>query len=127
MLPRARSSYASADEAVRSLATAVNAALGALPFECTFTAYTSGSIAKTPGVYLVDATEGAVTFQLPSAVSLRGKGYIVKKVDSGANAVTVTCALSETIDGAGTESLAAQYDAVFIVSDGANWHAVARI
>ena len=127
MLPRVRNAFAVAAEGFRVIATALNNTMSVLPFEGAFTAYTSGTIAKTPGVYLVDATAGAVTFQLPSAVSLKGKFFFIKKSDAGANAVTVTCALSETIDGSGTSALAAQYDALLIVSDGVGWNIVATV
>ena len=127
MLRRASPSNRPAPEALRDIAAVVNAGLAALPFEGVFTSFTSGDTATTPGVYILSASSGAITFNLPSAVSMKGKFYYVKKTDSTGNAITVTRALSETIDGATTEALSAQYDSVLIVSDGANWHVVARI
>jgi len=72
-------------------------------------------------VILCDASAGAFTVSLPTASGIKGKAYFIKKVDASANAVTVDPYGTETIDGAATVSLAAQYDSVFIVSDGANW------
>ena len=45
----------------------------------------------------------------------------VKKIDSSANVVTVNTTSSQTIDGASTARLEKAYDAVAVVSDGANW------
>jgi len=75
-------------------------------------------------VILVDATAGAITITLPAASGRSGQVYIIKKIDSSANAVTVDANASETIDGALTYSLASQYDVVRIVCDGANWHVI---
>ena len=72
---------------------------------------------------------GGITIQLPSASapapSNYGKTYIIKKVDAGVGAVTVTRAGADLVDGAVNLALAAQYDVVIITSDGAgNWHVV---
>ncbi len=71
---------------------------------------------------LADATSGAVTINLRAATNMTGKRYAIKKTDASANAVTVDPAGTETIDGAGTYALAAQWDSVTIQSDGANWY-----
>lgn len=73
------------------------------------------------GMLLVDASSGAVTITLPTAVGRTGQTYEVKRTNAGANAVTVDGAGTETIDGALTASLATQYATVRVVSDGANW------
>lgn len=79
---------------------------------------------------LVDATSGAVTINLPTAVqSGTNKNplrFIVKKTDSSANAVTIDGSGSQTIDGALTLVLAAQWDVVVLGSDGANWFVLAN-
>ena len=72
-------------------------------------------------ILLVDATGGAVTITLPTAVGRTGQAYEVKRTSAGANAVTVDGAGTETIDGALTASLATQYATVRVVSDGTNW------
>jgi hypothetical protein len=75
----------------------------------------------------VDATDGALTVTLPAAGSLPGKVFVVKKVDSSANAVTIDADGSEEIDGATTESLASQYDAITVQSNGTSWDILATV
>lgn len=60
----------------------------------------------------------AKTVSLPAGV--RGLEYIIKRL--GVDTVTVDAAGSETIDGAGTYDLTAQYAFVRIWHDGTNWH-----
>lgn len=71
-------------------------------------------------VQLVNATSGAVTITLPTAVN-NNASFIIKKTDSSANAVTVDAASTETIDGNLTYKLNDQYNYVEIVSNGTNW------
>jgi hypothetical protein len=68
-----------------------------------------------------DATGGAFSVTLPTAVGVAGKRYVVKKIDSSGNAVTVATTSAQTIDGAASYSLATQYKFVVVESDGANW------
>lgn len=81
----------------------------------------TGDIASTDGLVLVDATAGAVTMTLPLAASVPGRVFAVKKVDASGNAVTVDGNGSETIDGATTQALSAQYDVLTVASDGTEW------
>jgi hypothetical protein len=60
---------------------------------------------------LVDATAGPVTITLISA-AWTPNVYTVKKIDASANAVTVAAQAGETIDGAATASLPAQWSSV---------------
>ena len=69
----------------------------------------------------VDASTGALTITLPSALSAEGRYFNIKKIDGTANAVTVDADGSETIDGGVTASLASQYDSLSVISDGAEW------
>jgi len=65
---------------------------------------------------------GGITITLPAANSA-GQICIVRKVDGGAGAVTVSRAGSDTIQGATTLALAAQYDRVVLQSDGSGtWY-----
>ena len=70
------------------------------------------------------ATGGAsgITITLPAATL--GARYEIKKVDSGAGAITVATTSSQTIDGATTKSLAAQWDKITVTSDGTSWFAI---
>ena len=63
---------------------------------------------------LVDATAGTITITLPDIDDAQRKAYIVKKSDSGGNAVTVQGATGETIEG-GTKTLSSQYSYVKVV------------
>lgn len=88
-------------------------------------AYTARTTAYTPTAtdftIAANASAGAFSVTLPTAVGITGEMYVIKKVDSSANAVTVATTSSQTIDGATTRSLPRQYDAITVQSDGANW------
>lgn len=71
-----------------------------------------------------DATAGAFTVSLPAASTCAGLEYVVKKIDSSGNAITIDGSGSETIDGATTYSLASQYKYVIIHSNGTGWWVV---
>jgi hypothetical protein len=72
---------------------------------------------------LCNATAGAVTATLPTAVN-SFTTYRIQKSDSSANACTIATTSSQTIDGASTITLAAQNDHDTVVSDNINWHTV---
>jgi len=82
---------------------------------------TADYTAAYDAVIRCDASAGAFTVSLPTASGITGKAYLIKKVDSSANAITIDPYGTETIDGAATITLASQYDTVIIVSDGTNW------
>jgi hypothetical protein len=65
----------------------------------------------------------AATISLPSAVGIAGREYHIKKVSAtgGGRTVTIDGNGTETIDGDLTFTLVSQYEAITIVSDGANW------
>jgi hypothetical protein len=77
-------------------------------------------------MYTVDATSGAVAATLPAATGT-GQVYVIEKTDSSANAVTVTRAGSDTIEGATTYVLAPQYDYVNLKdSASAKWSILSK-
>jgi flagellar basal body rod protein FlgB len=78
----------------------------------------------TDTTILVDASGAARTITLPAASGISGRIYVIKKTDSSGNAVTVDANASETIDGATTYALSAQYKFVVIQCDGTNWHII---
>jgi hypothetical protein len=83
----------------------------------------SATLAVTQsGVALVN-NAAAATVTLPAAASAKGVTFTIKRLT--ANAVTVNTA-GGTIDGLASQSLAAQYDLITVVSDGANWYIVGR-
>lgn len=74
-------------------------------------------------VILVDATAGGITLTLPAASNGKGTKLLIIKLDSSGNAVTVTPAGADTIEGNATKSLAAQYNKIGLVSDGVSlWY-----
>ena len=79
------------------------------------------NILATDYTILINASSGASVANLPTAVGITGRIYIIKKTDSSGNAVTVNTTSSQTIDGATTYSLATQYKYVQVQSDGTNW------
>ena len=70
---------------------------------------------------LGNASAGNITITLPTAASVAGRFYVVKKVDSSANTVTVATTSAQTIDGQSTKVLSIQYDGLQVQSDNANW------
>jgi len=64
-----------------------------------------------------DATSGAIALTLPLASGIAGRILIITKEDSSTNAVTVTRAGSDTINGSTTFVLTEQYDTVILVTD----------
>ncbi len=71
--------------------------------------------------YLVNATGGAVTATLRPAADSQYHVFSFIKTDSSANAVTIDAYGSETINGALTIALTAQYEGVTIVCNGTSW------
>ena len=92
----------------------------AAPFSV-LTLTATGSASADDYLVLVDATAGGVTVNLPAAADSAGALIVVKKTDASANAVTIDANASETIDGAATQSLTAQYDALTVACDGTGW------
>lgn len=97
------------------------------PAPLTFPARTitsTGTPLLTDFLLLVDASGGAVTVNLPEAAGSAGRPLVVKKIDAGTDAVTLDGDGAETIDGAATLVLAAQWDSVAIICDGTAWYIV---
>ena len=67
---------------------------------------------------LADATAGAITVTLPAATGNEARVIHVKKIDVSANAVTVARAGSDTIEGATTYALPAQFNSITVYSNG---------
>ena len=88
---------------------------------------TTATAAATDGLIQADATAGAFAVTLPAA-SGTGAVLTIKKIDSSANAVTITAAGSDKIDGAATAALSTQYKSFTIVDAAAAvWLKVASI
>jgi hypothetical protein len=89
-------------------------------------AYTLGANDNT---VLCNAAPGAFSVTLPSAsgAGVTGQLYVIKKIDTSANVVTVATSSSQTIDGKPNATLTSQYAFVVMQSDGANWQVVGGI
>lgn len=85
------------------------------------TVTTTYSIGNNDNLVLANATSGAFTVTLPTAVGITGRQIRVFKTDSTVNRVTIATTSSQTINGSTTQVLGTQYDVVTMVSDGANW------
>lgn len=68
-----------------------------------------------------DATGGNITINLPTAVGIAGRAYVVKKIDSTGNTVTIDPSGAETIDGSATKVISSQYNSYKIVSNNVSW------
>lgn len=106
----------------REIARAINQlASGRINIVSKAAAYT---LANGDDVLLADATAGAFTVTLPLVALYTGKVFTVKKIDASGNAVTIDGAGSETIDGATTRALAAQYDSLTLLGGSSEWHLI---
>jgi hypothetical protein len=76
---------------------------------------------QSDDVILGDATSGAITITLPTAVGNTGEVFHIKKIDSSVNAVTIATTSSQTIDGVTTQTLGVQYKNLTVVSNGSGW------
>jgi hypothetical protein len=77
-------------------------------------------VVGTEQVVLVDATAGPITVTMPLTTTRLGNDIQVQKIDASANAVTISRAGAETIDGAITQTLALQGDALWLIADTVN-------
>jgi len=82
---------------------------------------TSGSVVSGDYFLICDATAGAITLTLPPAALVAGRIYVFKRINAGANTVTVDAYASETIDGAATHVLPPQWNSITIISNGTAW------
>ena len=72
-------------------------------------------------VVLCNAASAAIAVTLPAAADNTDREYIIKKIDSSANAITIDANALEEIDGGLTAVLLSQYEAITVESDGSNW------
>lgn len=78
----------------------------------------TGDYTITDADFLINYESGTYTVTLPTAVGRAGQQYEIK--NSGTGLITVDPDGTETIDDSLTKILR-QYDAMMIMSDGANW------
>lgn len=89
--------------------------------------YTSSQTITSNMEYLrYNTGGGAINQPLPTAVGRQGQVYVLKKIDSSTNALTISTTSSQTIDNASTWVLATQNKYVMVISNGANWEVIAN-
>lgn len=74
----------------------------------------------------LNASGGAFTATLPTAASVAGKVYVLKKTGTDLNIVTIATTSSQTIDGVIGTTLNTPNETLMIVSDGSNWQILER-
>ena len=79
------------------------------------------TLTTTDFTVLGNASGGAITLTLPTAVGVSGQIYTLKKIDSSANVVTIATTSAQTIDGQSSYSLSLQYAGVQVQSNNSNW------
>ena len=86
------------------------------------------SISDLDQIILVDSTAAIRTVTLPSAATIPGRRYTIKdwKGTAATHTITIATVSSQTIDGAGSATLTTNYQAVELVSDGANWSIISN-
>jgi hypothetical protein len=89
------------------------------PFAAKTAAYSV--VANTDSILTGDATTATFQFTLPTAASIQGRSFTIKRINSGANNVTIGTTSAQTIDGAATKTLGSQWAFVTVTSDGSNW------
>jgi hypothetical protein len=80
------------------------------------------SLLASDYVVLVDASSQNITITVPTAIAVKSREYIVKKIDNSANTVTLSAAT--LIDGANQQVLSSQWDSIRIKSDNATWYII---
>lgn len=86
----------------------------------------SANYTATDADYIILCTAGAggITITLPAAANVPNQVYHIKKVDAAAGTVTIDANASETIDGALTQVIAAQWDSAQIFCNGTSWFVI---
>lgn len=93
---------------------------GQLPWS-TISSNTTLLASQATSRYKVDASAGAISLVLPTAVGNMGLDFVFKRVNPGNNLVTIVCQGVETIDGSFTYVMREQWEAITVSSDGTNW------
>lgn len=86
----------------------------------TFTA--TGDVQQVDRTIYGDATDGAIDLTLPLAADVVDFHFFFKKTDSTLNSVWILPQSGEMIDGFTVYTLALQYAAIEMISDGTNYN-----
>lgn len=79
------------------------------------------TLTTTDSIILADATTAALSCTLPTTVGITGKQCTFKRINGGANSVTVGTTNGQTIETAATKTLGSQFSYLIVVSDGVGW------
>src|SRR5437762_5327614 len=90
-----------------------------------YRAFTSSTAAGTDYTLVFTGTSAA-TLTLPDATTVTGRVYWIKNASSNASTLSIATTSSQTIDGAGSWSLAQTNKVVAVVSNGTNWYTVSE-
>lgn len=82
------------------------------------------TVLQTDRKVYVDATGGDVVITLPPAADVNDFAFLIMKTDATTNTVTIVGQTGETINGADSKVLYAQFQAIEPLSDGANYAVV---
>lgn len=78
------------------------------------------------GTLFADTSGGVVTVNLPTAVNLAGRIFIVTDIgNAAANNVTIAPQVGETISGSGSVTMTSNYQSIMVQSNGSDWFIVA--
>jgi hypothetical protein len=69
-----------------------------------------------------NCSTGNITITLPTAVNLKGKEFVVKKIDSSSNVTVIKATGAEIIDGETSWTVPGQYQSFSVVSDNTTWY-----
>ncbi len=94
---------------------------GAMAAWAISTKTTTYTIVDADAFIKANATGGAFTITLPTAVGRSGHWFEVKKIDTTANVITLKGDGSELIDTANTQLIDVPMAAIVAVSDGTQW------
>ena len=78
------------------------------------------------GTLFVTAT-AAGSVVLPNTTKCKGRIYTVKKVDSSANAVTITDVSGANVESSTSLALSSQYATAKLQSDGTQWWEIGKV
>lgn len=100
---------------------------GGIPyvFSDEITEYTSATVTLTQSsqpTSLCNAASNPINVVLPLASTCEGTVYVVKKIDSSSNTVTISRSGSDLIDGKTSIVISNQYVSYAFQSDGTNWY-----
>jgi len=71
-----------------------------------------------------NCTSNVITVNLPAVSTVARRLFVIKKIDSTGNAVTIDGSGAETIDGATTKTISSQYSVTAIQAGATEWHIV---